>query len=55
MGGRSLGMLIFVVRVVGGLSGGCCEEGVRLMSKGMKRRVKLGTWFREQECIDMRV
>lgn len=54
MGGRSLGMLIFVVRMVGELSGGCCEEGVRLMSKGMKRRVKLGTWFREQECIDMR-
>lgn len=47
-------MPIFVVRMVGGLSGGYCEEGVRLMSKGMKRRVKLGTWFREQECIGTR-
>lgn len=54
MEGWSLGVPIFVVRMVSGLSGGYCEEGVRLMNIGMKRRVKLGTWFREQECLGTR-
>lgn len=50
MEGSSLGMLIFVVRMVGGY----CEEGVRLVNKRMKRRVKLGTWLCEKECIGTR-